>query len=114
MGCFTTSEPCFTPKASHREATTEQNQKGRQDLAGMGAWEGSGFLDEDESEAVTNTREERKKSTAGFGRGYAGRVPLHVGYWAQPQNWVPAFAPFRAVRNTMIFPQVGQAGGCWG
>lgn len=38
----------------------------------------------------------------------SGRIPLHVGYVEQPQNWLPAFAPFLAVRLTMSEPQVGQ------
>ena len=39
-----------------------------------------------------------------------GLVPRHPGYDAQPQNWLPAFRPVRAVFRTMPAPHVGQLG----
>ena len=39
-----------------------------------------------------------------------GRVPLHAGYPAHPQNCAPALFPLRAVRSTIGVPHNGQSG----
>ena len=39
-----------------------------------------------------------------------GRVPLHLGKAVQPQNSLPAFVPWRAIRATIGAPHDGHAG----